>query len=106
MIIKIYDINTDFSKTLIYLLSSNFTSIAIVKPYSLNAFSSETFLICKGLIHKDLNSEQVIEKLKEVFNLLKSAHTSKSNDLETLLVNSKDPSIGININRKLALLSV
>lgn len=45
LIIKIYDTHTEFSKTLIYLLSCNFTSTYIVKPYSINGFISDKFLV-------------------------------------------------------------
>ena len=100
MIIKIYDTNTEFTRTLIYFLSWNFISTTIVKPYSVNTFTSERFLICKGLIHKDIKSEEKVKQLKEVFKLLKSYHIDKSKDLETLLIESEDPKIGINVKRK------
>lgn len=85
MILKIYDINTKFTKTLIYILSCNFTAIKIVHPYSLNNFTSERYLICQGMLHKDTRSNEILGKLKSIYKSLKSMHLSKNKDLDTLL---------------------
>lgn len=97
LIIKIYDTHTEFTKTLIYLLSCNFTSTAIVQPHSINNLSSEKFLVWYGMLHKDLKSAEIVEKLKEIYQSLKIMHQSKSNDLETLLVEDLLKSAGLSI---------
>ena len=88
MIIKIYDIHTQFTKTLIYLLSCNFTTTEIIQPFSMNAFTSERFLVCHRMLHKDLKEGGVIDQLKKIYTSLKTMHIQKSNDLDTLLVES------------------
>lgn len=90
MVIKIYDTHTAFTRSLIYILSCHFNSMCIVKPYSINNFSSERFLVCHSLIHKDKRSNAIIDKLKEIYNIMKPLHLQKSGDLDTLLPEVKN----------------
>ena len=99
MVIKIYDTNTEFTRTLIYFLSWNFTSTTIMKPYSMNSLLTERLLVCRGMIHKDIKSEEKVNQLKQVFKLLKSMHLDKSSDLSTFLIESDDSKIGVKIKR-------
>ena len=87
MIIRIYDTHTDFSKTLIYLLSTNFTSTYIIRPYTMNHGCSDRFLICNGMINKNQMANEVMDNLKAVYNSLRQMHLDQSGDLDTLLIN-------------------
>ena len=49
------------------------------------------------MLHKDLKSAEIVEKLKEIYQSLKIMHQSKSNDLETLLVEDLLKSAGLSI---------
>lgn len=82
---RIYDLTSPFTKSLIYLLSLNFTSMAINHPYSLPKSSNERFLICQGMIHKDGKSLEIIEKLKKIYQQLRAMHLDKSGDLDNFL---------------------
>jgi hypothetical protein len=102
MVIRIYDTNTEFTKTLIYLLAANFTSMAIVQPHSVNGFTSERFLVLHRMIHKDVKSNEVIDNLKSVFTNLKEMHLKKTNDIETLLLESELKEKGLSLKSKIA----
>ena len=86
-VVKIYDIHTEFSKTLIYLLSVSFSSIWIIQPYSMCAYNSDKFLVWTGMIHKDsVKSRELIQNLKSVYTLLRKLHISGEGDLDTLIM--------------------
>lgn len=88
LIIKIYDTHTEFSKTLIYLLSCNFTSTYIVKPYSINGFISDKFLVWSGMINKNNStSKEILDDMKQVFSKLKHMHLSKQGTLPFSVTN-------------------
>jgi len=46
---KLFDVNTWFSSSLMYILYQNYEKIMIVKPFSSRPANSERYIICKGL---------------------------------------------------------
>jgi len=63
MVIKIFDLFSESSIDLIYLLSTYFEKIHIIKPFTSRSANSEKYLVCKGF--KGITDE-TIEKLYEI----------------------------------------
>ncbi|KAF0973491.1 hypothetical protein FDP41_008195 [Naegleria fowleri] len=52
---KLFDLNTWFSASLIYILYQNYEKLMIVKPVSSRPANSERYIICKGLRRRQPN---------------------------------------------------
>lgn len=65
MIIKIFDIFTNASIDLIYILCRYFEKVYIVKPFTSRSANSEKYIVCKGF--KGISSNQ-LAKLNNIIN--------------------------------------
>lgn len=65
-ILKVFDLFTSFSIDLVFLLSSLYKKVYIVKPYTSRYANSEKYLVCKDFICDDTSS--IIHKLLPLFD--------------------------------------
>lgn len=84
MVIKTYTYFTNFSKSIVYILSSMFKSVSIVKPPSSKANNSETYIVCKYYLK---NNMKIIEELKNVLKDFKKYEENKFTELPELINN-------------------
>lgn len=64
-VLKIYDIFCESTVTILYLLSSLYESVSIIKPQISNPAQSEKYIICTGYLHKMENNLQLQHHLQE-----------------------------------------
>jgi len=70
-ILKVFDIFTETSMHLMYLLSLMYDTISIYKPKTSRPTNSEKYIICKGFILDEDQRAFFISKLGEIYNLIK-----------------------------------
>lgn len=73
----------------------------IIHPFSVSNYSSERFIVCQGMLHKEGKNNLIIEDLKKVFQKLQLLHIEKSGDLETLLIEEDLVKNGLTLKSKL-----
>jgi 23S rRNA U2552 (ribose-2'-O)-methylase RlmE/FtsJ/virulence-associated protein VapD len=69
-IVKIFDIFTEATIDLLYLLSSLYKKVYIIKPCTSRIANSERYVICKNF--KGINIENLLEKLMSFFPIINS----------------------------------
>ena len=85
---KTFDIATQFTVDLVYIIYRYFDQLAIVKPLTSRAINSERYLVCKGLrasFPKDVIAHlakinQQFNDLKRTSQIPKSSHTDAQPD--------------------------
>ena len=65
-ILKVFDIFTDTSIQLLYLLNTLYNEVYVYKPRTSRPSNSEKYIICKGFINDTVYINQVIELLKGI----------------------------------------
>lgn len=68
LICKLFDVFTEFSSSLVWLMALIFDEILIVKPERSRDVNSERYLVCKNLLTRDLVYQKVFALLDRVYN--------------------------------------
>lgn len=68
LIYKLFDVFTEFSSSLVWLMALIFDEILIVKPERSRDVNSERYLVCKNLLARDLVHQTVFTLLDRVYN--------------------------------------
>lgn len=68
LICKLFDVFTEFSSSLVWLMALIFDEVMIVKPERSRDVNSERYLVCKNLLARDLVHQTVFALLDRVYN--------------------------------------
>jgi cap1 methyltransferase len=70
-VVKAFDMYTDFSAGLMYLIYQNFEEVAVFKPNTSRQANSERFLVCKGLRCVDPPAAKYLLEINDKLNAMK-----------------------------------
>jgi len=66
MVIKLYEIETQFTTGLLFIIYYLFQSVLVFKPFTTSPLKSGQYVVCKGL--KDNQAtKNIVEKLKQIY---------------------------------------